>query len=87
MSEEELDPLLEASDGSTIELSHFDDVSVHAPAERVRFSEGELAERLRKVADRGWAVVVHSDVIEDFSLWRRLGEAVCRSAASSGKVA
>ena len=77
LREEELDPLLASLDGLESELRPFEYVSFHAPSKRSRFSEGEFVEKLRSVADRGWAIVVHPDVIEDFSLWRSLGRAVC----------
>lgn len=77
LREDELDPLLESLDQLENELRPFEYVSFHAPSKRIRFSESKLVEKLRKVADRGWAIIVHPDVIEDFSLWRLLGRAVC----------
>jgi hypothetical protein len=77
LREEELDPLLESLDRLESDLRQFEYISFHAPSRRVRFSETEFVEKLRKVAKRGWAIVVHPDVIEDFSLWRELGKAVC----------
>lgn len=77
LREDELDPLLETVDRLKTRLSGFDHIAFHAPSKRVRFSESELTQRLRKVADRGWAIIVHPDVIEDFSLWRTLGGAIC----------
>ncbi|MGE0755715.1 MAG: hypothetical protein AB7O38_01780 [Pirellulaceae bacterium] len=77
LREDELDPLLDSLDQLEPELRSFEYVSFHAPSKRVHFSEAELVERLHKVAVRGWAIVVHPDVIEDFALWRTLGRAVC----------
>src|SRR5690349_483631 len=77
LREGELDPLLNDLDRLTDHLKSFDHIAFHAPSKRVRFSEQEFIERLRKVSDRGWAIIVHPDVIEDFSLWRTLGRAVC----------
>ncbi|MAX38820.1 MULTISPECIES: hypothetical protein [Gimesia] len=77
LREDELDPLLESLDRLENDLLPFEYVSFHAPSKRTRFSESEFVEKLRKVADRGWAIIVHPDVIEDFSLWRSLGPAVC----------
>jgi hypothetical protein len=77
LREEELDPLLESLDQVTNELGQFEYVSFHAPSRRVRFSEAQFVEKLRKVADRGWAIIVHPDLIEDFTLWKSLGAAVC----------
>jgi hypothetical protein len=77
LREEELEPLLEFLDGAQDELSCFEYISVHAPSRRCRLSEVELVEKLRKVADRGWPIIVHPDVIEHFSLWEALGPTVC----------
>lgn len=77
LREDELDPLLDSLDHLEGDLKPFDYISLHAPSKRVRFSEAEFVEKLRTVADRGWAIVVHPDVIEDFALWRTLGSAVC----------
>ena len=77
LREDELDPLLESLDRLEDDLKPFEYVSFHAPSKRTHLSEGEFVERLRKVADRGWAIIVHPDVIEDFTLWRSLGRAVC----------
>ncbi len=77
LREDELDPLLASLDRLDNDLRSFDYVSFHAPSKRSQFSEREFVEKLRKVADRDWAIIVHPDVIEDFSLWRTLGRAVC----------
>jgi hypothetical protein len=77
LREEELDPLLRSLDQLKTELSKFQYVSVHAPSKLLRLSEGELAAKLQQVADRGWAIIVHPDIITDFGLWRKLGKAVC----------
>lgn len=77
LREDELDPLLESLDRLDNDLKPFEYVSFHAPSKRQRYSEGEFVNKLRKVAERGWAIIVHPDVIEDFSLWRTLGRSVC----------
>src|SRR5438445_8418558 len=77
LREDELDPLLGSLDRLQQELSTFRYISFHAPVKRERQSEAELVSKLQKVADRGWAIIVHPDVISDFSLWRKLGSAVC----------
>jgi len=77
LREDELDPLLESLDRLENQLKSFEYISFHAPSKRACFSESEFVEKLRRVADRGWAIIVHPDVIEDFSLWRSLGRAVC----------
>ena len=77
LREDELDPLLGLLSDLEDELKQFDYVSFHAPSRRFRFTEVEFVEKLRPVAARGWAIIVHPDVIEDFALWKNLGSAVC----------
>lgn len=77
LRENELDPLLEALPALQNDLSCFDYVAFHAPSNLEKFSEAELVAKLKHVAERDWAIIVHPDVITDFSLWRRLGRAVC----------
>lgn len=77
LREDELDPLLQSLDRLRTKLESFEYISFHAPSKRERMTEVEFVDKLRQVADRGWAIIVHPDVIEDFSLWRQLGKAVC----------
>ena len=77
LREEELDPLLRTLDELQDELSAFTYISFHAPSRRVNLSEAELVSKLEQVAKRGWAIIVHPDLINDFSLWKKLGPAVC----------
>jgi len=77
LREEELDPLLNSLDLLLDDLRTFEYISFHAPSKRVHFSESQFVERLRRIADRGWAIIIHPDLIEDFTLWRSLGASVC----------
>jgi len=77
LREDELDPLLQSLDHLRSSLEPFEYVSFHAPSKRERMTEVEFVRKLKTVADRGWAIIVHPDVIEDFSLWRKLGREVC----------
>lgn len=77
LREDELDPLLGLLDKLDSELQRFEYISFHAPSKRSRLTERELVGKLQKVATRDWAIVVHPDLIEDFSLWRTLKSAVC----------
>jgi hypothetical protein len=77
LREKELDPLLRSLDRLQPELSAFEYISFHAPTKRERLAEVELVAKLQPVADRGWTIIVHPDAIDDFSLWRTLGRAVC----------
>ena len=73
----ELDPLLAILDDLQPQLKRFDYISFHAPSKRVDMPESQLINKLQIVAERGWPIIVHPDVIEDFSLWKTLGPAVC----------
>jgi hypothetical protein len=77
LREDELDPLLGLLSSLDTELKQFEYVSFHAPSKRRRFTEADFVDKLRPVAARGWAIIVHPDVIENFDLWRSLGAAVC----------
>jgi len=77
LREEELEPLLRALDELEDDLKRFEYISLHAPGKRIQLSEAEFVQHLRPVADRGWAIVVHPDVVRDAVLWRTLGTAVC----------
>jgi len=77
LRESELDPLLNWIEGIGDRLASFEHISFHAPSRRVELSESEFVSKLKPIADRGWAIIVHPDVIEDFSYWKTLGRAVC----------
>lgn len=77
LREEELDPLLSSLGDLHSRLESFEHIAFHAPSRRNKLSEAELVSKLQQVADRNWAIIVHPDMISDFSLWRKLGRAVC----------
>jgi hypothetical protein len=77
LREDELDPLLAALDSLELDLRPLEYVSFHAPSRLERLSESDFVNRLQLVAARRWAIIVHPNVIHDFSLWRSLGNAVC----------
>ena len=77
LRESELDPLLKWIDRLGDRLASFEHISFHAPSQRVDLSESEFVSKLKPIADRGWAIIVHPDVIVDFSYWKSLGRAVC----------
>jgi hypothetical protein len=68
LRENELAPLVEAL--STLSLTEFSYISVHAPSKYAPARENELIALLRKVADRKWPIVVHPDAIQDCSAWQ-----------------
>ncbi|HUY31321.1 MAG TPA: hypothetical protein VMV69_00965 [Pirellulales bacterium] len=77
LREQELDPLLDSLDSLTEELRPFEHVALHAPSRFEKLTEKQVVARLKDVTGRGWAIIVHPDVIRDYKLWRQLGRAVC----------
>jgi len=77
LREEELDPLLGSLPQLEDRLDSFDYISFHAPSNLNEISEADLVSKLQQVADRDWAIVIHPNLIHDFSLWQKLGRAVC----------
>ncbi|WP_298862918.1 hypothetical protein [uncultured Gimesia sp.] len=77
LREQELVPLLRLIDKLQNELSIFEYIAFHAPSKREKLSEEAIVSKLKKVADLGWAIIVHPDAIENFELWKTLGRAVC----------
>ncbi|MEQ8785604.1 MAG: hypothetical protein RIC55_04865 [Pirellulaceae bacterium] len=71
LREGELDALIEAL--PKLDLAGFAYVSFHAPSRLEKLSERELVERLQRLGEPVSAIIVHPDVIHDFSLWRPLG--------------
>jgi hypothetical protein len=77
LREQELDPLLESLDSLGEQLRPFEHIAFHAPSRLEKLTEEQVVARLKKVADRGWAIIVHPDVVHDYPRWRQLGSAVC----------
>ena len=77
LREHEFDPLLSSLDSLEEDLIPFEYIAFHAPKRLKTLTETDLVEKLQQIADRGWSIIVHPDVIHEFSLWRRLGRAVC----------
>lgn len=77
LREQELDPLIDAIDSLEEELRPFHYISFHAPSRLETMSECRLVRQLQRIAKRGWAIIVHPDLITDFDLWASLGRSVC----------
>jgi len=75
LREEELIPLVESLDA--LDLKQFNYISVHSPSQLKRMNESEVVSILACVAERGWPIVVHPDVITKFNVWHRLGDRLC----------
>lgn len=68
---DELAPLIEDLDN--IYLDSFQYVSFHAPSSFKQEHEDHIVSLLSKVADRGWNIIVHPDVIYSPARWEQLG--------------
>ena len=77
LREDELDPLIASLDSLSEDLKSFEHISFHAPSKLRQLTEQQFVDKLMPVAERGWAIIIHPDVIKDVSLWRKLGRAVC----------
>ena len=75
LRESELPALIGALD--QLVLDHFQYVSFHAPSKLNQISEQELVKYLEKVMEKEWPIVIHPDIIGDFSLWKQFGSALC----------
>jgi hypothetical protein len=75
LREEELVPVLDLLD--LLDLRQFAYVSFHAPSRLKTLSEATVVELLGSVAQRGWPIIVHPDVIHNFACWQVLGDKVC----------
>jgi hypothetical protein len=72
----ELTPLLDAI--PSLPLECYRHVSVHAPSSFSPEEERATASQLLPLAvERGWYVVLHPDVIHDYSVWSRFGDRLC----------
>lgn len=67
----ELRPLVEAL--PFLDLSGFKFVSIHAPSKFTPDEESDVLGLLRPLADQGYAIVAHPDVIFRFNKWSKLG--------------
>jgi hypothetical protein len=71
----ELEPLVNALDA--LDLYGFQYISFHAPSDIAAGGEELVVNLLLRVAERGWPIIVHPDVIENHYLWRQLGALLC----------
>jgi hypothetical protein len=71
----ELFPLLDSL--KSLDLTGFQYISIHAPSQFEPAWEAVAGERLRAECRRNWPIVVHPDVLSDFSLWREFGALLC----------
>jgi endonuclease IV len=60
-----------------LDLSQYSYISFHAPSKLDNISEEGLVEKLKKVAEKKWSIIIHPDIIQDFGIWRQLGQYLC----------
>lgn len=70
----ELGPLLEMV--SSLDLSAFSHISVHAPSRFTAAEEPGVVNALATILPLGWPIVLHPDAIHDFGAWRQFGGAL-----------
>ena len=75
LRENEVHELIDNID--SMDLSMFEYISFHAPSKIESITEKHLVNLLLKVANKGWPVIVHPDIIQDMYLWKKLGQFLC----------
>jgi hypothetical protein len=75
LRERELIPLIDAL--SSLDLRGFRHISLHVPSSMKPGFEAIAATRLREVAAKGWLIVIHPDVIEQYDRWVNFGDRLC----------
>jgi len=61
----------------SLDIDFFDYVSFHAPSKLVKFDEPQFVNILKQIAKKNWLIIVHPDIINNFSLWNSLGRLLC----------
>lgn len=74
LREAELPDLLEAL--PDLNLQHYRYISFHAPSSIHPESERAVVHGLLKVAQKGWPIIVHPNIISDIGLWSELGDSL-----------
>jgi len=63
---------------SQADLSSFNFIALHAPADFTADQEADVVARLHRIADnRPWPIVIHPDRICDYALWRGFSSQLC----------
>lgn len=75
LREEELDPLLASL--SSLDLTSFRHISIHAPSKLRNCDDTRLCQRLLKLRSKHeYPIVVHPDIIRNWDAWLELGDSV-----------
>lgn len=75
LRERELIPLVDAL--PSLDLRAFKHISFHVPSSMSAGFEAVATRKLQEVANRGWLIVVHPDVIDRFDQWAAFGDRLC----------
>lgn len=59
-----------------LQLKEFVYVSIHAPSKLIEMTEHQLTDLLNGIVSKGYPVIVHPDIITDFTLWAPLGNSL-----------
>lgn len=65
------------NDLDELDLKEFKYISFHAPSKLECLSEEECVNLLMKVVERKYHIIVHPDIITNYSLWMPLGKYLC----------
>src|SRR5690349_11139483 len=71
----ELGPFVERLD--EVDVTDFNYVSLHLPSSYQAENEHAVLAAVEKIAGRGWPLILHPDVIADWSAWKSFGALVC----------
>ncbi len=71
----ELDIFVDAI--SKLDLTQFTYISFHAPSRFDPKKEQEIVQKLHALNKPEWPIILHPDVITNFSLWQKFGSSLC----------
>lgn len=57
-----------------LEVPDYTFVSFHVPSELVTLSEKDVVRMLRPLVSKGWPIVIHPNIITEYSLWESFGD-------------
>ncbi|HET7114956.1 MAG TPA: hypothetical protein VFI29_00595 [Hanamia sp.] len=75
LREDEVDFLINAVED--LDLTKFKYISFHAPSRLNNINEEELIDMLEPIVQRGWPIIVHPDIILNYTNWIKLGNCLC----------
>ncbi len=62
---------------NSVDVSDFLYVSVHLPSGYRATDEPRVLSAVEEIAERGWPLIVHPDVIIDWNAWKNFGSLIC----------